>query len=51
MAGASDAKHGAGVMAAVEEGDQPQLVVADLDREGAHVTLPLADAASLPAWR
>ncbi len=39
------------VMAAVEDGAVEQFVLADVTRDGAHVTLPLADAVSLSDWR
>jgi hypothetical protein len=39
------------VMGAVEGGQTEQFVLADVTRDDAFVTLPLADAASLPAWR
>jgi len=39
------------VMGAVEDGQVEQFVLADVTRDGAYITLPLADAASLPAWR
>ncbi|MFB6074042.1 MAG: hypothetical protein ABEJ89_03425 [Haloarculaceae archaeon] len=39
------------VMASVEEGETETLVIADVTRDDAYLTLPLADAASLPAWR
>jgi hypothetical protein len=39
------------VMASVEDGPTETLVVADVSRDDAYLTTPLADAASLPAWR
>jgi hypothetical protein len=39
------------VMAAVDEGPVEEFVLADVSRDEAYVTIPLADAASLPAWR
>ena len=39
------------VMAAVEDGPTQRLVLADVSREDAFLTLPLEDAASLSAWR
>ncbi|MEF8813797.1 MAG: hypothetical protein V5A55_08265 [Halovenus sp.] len=39
------------IMAAVEEGPVDTFVIADVDRDGAFLTTPLADAATLPAWR
>lgn len=41
----------ADVMAAVDEGPVEEFVIADVSRDEAYVTLPLAEAASLPAWR
>ncbi len=42
---------GSRVMAAVEDGQVEQFVLADVTRDGAYVRLPLSEAASLPAWR
>lgn len=39
------------VMAAVEDGPIDQFIVADVTKDDAYITLPLEDAASLPAWR
>ena len=39
------------VMASVEKGPTPQFIIADISQDDAFVTLPLDDAASLPAWR
>lgn len=39
------------VMAAVEEGPTDTFVLADIGQDDAFVTVPLEDAASLPAWR
>ncbi|MHB9287432.1 hypothetical protein ACKVMT_10400 [Halobacteriales archaeon Cl-PHB] len=39
------------VMASVEDGPTEQFIVADISQDDAYVTLPLEDAASLPAWR
>ena len=39
------------VMAAVEDGPVDQFIVADVTKDDAYITLPLDDAASLPAWR
>jgi hypothetical protein len=39
------------VMAAVDEGPVEEFVLADVSRDEAYVTVALADAASLPAWR
>jgi len=38
-------------MASVERGQTERFIVADVSRDDAFVTLPLEDAASLPAWR
>ena len=48
---ASAVETDAEVMAAVEEGLVETLVIADISRDDAYLTLPLDDAASLPAWR
>lgn len=37
------------VMAAVE--DNSEFILADISRDDAFITMPLTDAASLPAWR
>ncbi|MEF8775653.1 MAG: hypothetical protein V5A43_04015 [Haloarculaceae archaeon] len=39
------------VMASVEDGPTERFVVADVTEDEAYLTLPLEDAASLPAWR
>jgi hypothetical protein len=39
------------VMAAIEEKPDEQLIIADISTDDAYLTVPLADAASLPAWR
>ncbi len=39
------------VMASVEEGPTDTFILADISRDDAFVTLPLNEAASLPAWR
>jgi len=39
------------VMASVENGPVDQFILADISQDGAYVTLPLDEAASLPAWR
>ena len=44
---ASDAE----VMASVEDGPTRRFIVADVTTDDAYITLPLQDAASLPAWR
>ena len=41
----------ADVMAAIEDGGVERLVIADVSRDEAYLTLPLADAACLTAWR
>jgi hypothetical protein len=48
---AVQADAGGQIMAAVEDGPIETFVLADIGRDDAYVTLPLADAASLPAWR
>jgi hypothetical protein len=37
------------VMAAVE--DNTEFILADISRDDAFITMPLTEAASLPAWR
>lgn len=39
------------VMASVEDGPTQRFIVADVTEDEAYLTLPLKDAASLPAWR
>ena len=39
------------VMAAVEEGPTDTFILADVSRDDAFAAMPLAEAASLPAWR
>lgn len=39
------------IMAAVEEGPREELIIADISTDDAYVTVPLEEAASLPAWR
>jgi len=39
------------VMASVEEGTTDTFVLADISRDDAYLTMPLDEAASLPAWR
>ena len=39
------------VMAAVEDGPQEEFILADINTDEAYITVPLAEAASLPAWR
>lgn len=48
---ASETKTDAEVMAAVEDGPVQTFVIADVSTDDAYLTLPLSDAASLPAWR
>jgi hypothetical protein len=48
---ASEVAPEAEVMAAVEDGPVDQYIIADVSRDDAYLTLPLAEAASLPAWR
>jgi len=46
-----DLEPDAEIMAAIEEGPTERFVVADVSTDEAYVTTPLAEAASLPAWR
>jgi len=39
------------IMGAIEDGSVEQFVIADVTRDGAYLSQPLAGAASLPAWR
>jgi hypothetical protein len=39
------------IMGAIEDGSVEQFVIADVTRDEAYLRLPVADAASLPAWR
>ena len=39
------------VMGAIEEGTVERFVLADISRDGAYITMPLAEAASLAEWR
>ncbi|MCU4802784.1 hypothetical protein OB920_20690 [Halobacteria archaeon HArc-gm2] len=47
----TEAATDADVMASVEAGQEDTLIIADVTTDGAYLTLPLDDAASLPAWR
>jgi hypothetical protein len=47
----SELAEDAEVMAAIEDGPVDEFILADVSRDGAFVTMPLNDAASLPAWR
>lgn len=42
---------GSEVMAAVEKGRQEELIIADISTDDSYMTVPLEEAASLPAWR
>jgi hypothetical protein len=42
---------GTAIMGAIEDGSVEQFVIADVTRDGAYLSQPLAGAASLPAWR
>ena len=48
---ASETETDAEVVAAVEDGPVQTFVIADVSTDNAYLTLPLSDAASLPAWR
>ena len=41
----------ADVMASVEAGQEDTFIIADVTTDDAYLTLPLGEAASLPAWR
>lgn len=47
----SELAEDAEVMAAIEDGTVDEFILADVSRDDAFVTMPLTDAASLPAWR
>lgn len=44
-------KTGSEVMAAVESDVVDSLVIADINCDDAYLKVPIAEAASLPAWR
>jgi len=48
---AADGRPDGEVMASVDEGENDVLVIADVTRDGAHLSVPLAEAATLSAWR
>jgi len=48
---ASEVAADAEVMASVEEGPTDTFILADISTDDAFVTMPLDEAASLPAWR
>jgi hypothetical protein len=45
------ATRGNSVMGAVESGRVERFVLADVTADGAYLTMPLSESASLPAWR
>lgn len=47
----ADVSAGAEVMASVEDGREATFIIADVSKDGSYMTIPLAKAASLPAWR
>jgi len=47
----TEAATDADVMASVEAGQEDTFIIADVSTDGAYLTLPLDEAASLPAWR
>ncbi len=51
MVAEAEVETNAEVMASVEEGPTETLVLADISCDDAYLTVPLADAASLPEWR
>ena len=51
MVAEAQAEANAEVMASVEDGSTETFVIADISRDDAYLTVPLADAASLPEWR
>jgi len=46
-----EASGDAEVIASVETGPSDKFILADITRDGAFLTVPLEDAASLPEWR
>jgi hypothetical protein len=48
---ATEVESEAEVMASVESGTSDTFIIADITCDDAYLTVPLADAASLPAWR
>ena len=51
MVAEAEVEANAEVMASVEDGPTETLVIADISRDDAYLTLPFEDAASLPEWR
>jgi hypothetical protein len=51
MVAEAEVKANAEVMASVEDGPTETFIVADISRDDAYLTTPLADAAALPEWR
>jgi len=47
----TEEQQGSEVMAAVESGPRDEFVLADITTDNAFITMPLDEAASLPAWR
>ncbi|MFW6435898.1 MAG: DUF7556 family protein [Halovenus sp.] len=47
----TEEQQGSEVMAAVESGPRDEFVLADITTDNAYITMPLDEAASLPAWR
>ena len=47
----TEAQSDSEVMAAVEDGPRREFVLADITTDDAYITMPLEEAASLPAWR
>lgn len=39
------------VMAAIEDGPVEEFILADISTDEAYITIPLDEAAALPAWR
>lgn len=42
---------GTEVMGAIEQGPVEQFIISDVTTDDTYLTVPLAEAASLPAWR
>ena len=50
-AAASNSVEGEVMISVDGDGEAAKVVIADISREGAWLSLPLAEAASIPEWR
>ncbi|WP_167880007.1 DUF7556 family protein [Halorhabdus rudnickae] len=48
---AADSRSDGEVMASIDEGEADVFVIADVTRDGAYLSTPLSEAATLSAWR